>query len=91
MKNFSASSLTGCEQSLAAKPTSLRLKVTFLHNESGMPTRCGKSVPQFNIKLKHDPSVFNWEHLVENSAGQNLLANKDYDEFPQLGSYACFI
>lgn len=38
----------------------------------------------FNIKLKYDPSVFNWEHLVENSAGQNLLANKDYNELPQL-------
>lgn len=91
MKKFSASSFIGCEQSLAAKPKPLWLKVTFLHNESGMPERCGKSVPQFNIKLKYDPLVFNWEHLVENSAGQNLLANKDYNEFPQLESYACFI
>lgn len=90
MKTF-ASPLTGWEHNLAAKPKSLWLKVTFLHNEFGMPKRCGKSVPQFNIKLKHNPSDFNWEHLVENSAGQNLLANKDYNEFPQLESYIYFI
>lgn len=76
---------------LVANPKSLCLKVTFLHNESGMPRSCGKSVPQFNTNLKYDPLVFNWEHLVENSAGQNLLANKDHNTFPQLESYACFI
>lgn len=65
---------------------SLQWKVTFLHNGSGMPKRCGKSVPPFNIKPKYDPLVFNWEHLVQNSAGQNLLSNKDYNEFPQLES-----
>lgn len=58
-ESFSASSLSGWEQSLAAKPKSSRLKVTFLRNESGMSKRCGKSVPQFSIKLKHDLSVFN--------------------------------
>lgn len=72
--------------SLVANP-----KVTFLHNESGMPKSCGKSVPQLNTKLKYDPVVFNWEYLVENSAGRNLLANKDQNTFPQFGSYAYFI
>lgn len=56
-----------------------------------MPKSCGKFVPRLNTKLKYDPLVFNWEHLVENSTGQNLLAKKDHNTFPQLENYACFI
>lgn len=60
----------------------------------GLPAslwRCGKFVPWLNIKPNCNPLVFNWEHLEENSADQNLLANKDCNEFPQLEHYACFI